>query len=1194
MQAILLLATLLAQPSAFPGVLPQDGDPQGDSGAHGDGSAEQEAAPQVAQEARDDMARFTIPEGFSVSLFAAEPLMAHPVAFTIDALGRMFVAETFRHSMGVTDIRGHMDWLEDDLAIRTVEDRVAMFRRHETPEVFDEVYATASERVTRLVDTDGDGVADQSTVFADGFDEPAAGIGAGLLSRPLPDGGTELWFTCIPSLWRLLDADGDGVAESRESHSRGYGLRVALLGHDLHGLTIGLDGRLYFSIGDRGFNVETAEGKKLVRYGTGGVFRCELDGSNLELFCDGLRNPQELAFDDFGNLFTLDNNSDGGDEARWTWLLEGSDSGWRQAYQWVEAPHNRGPWNQEQMWKPHFKEQPAFILPPIANFTSGPSGLALYPGTGFGTDYDGAFFICDFRGNPGYSGIYAMENEQDRSGFKLVNTRRFVWDALPTDVEFGPDGNLYWSDWVTGWNKTGKGRIYRVSPTGRSDEETAMVQEVGDLLRTPMGTLSSGRLVELLDHRDRRVRQEAQLALAARMISAETPSGFGSALSAIEQCVAAGGPKTGPGFVHMIGCLAQTARNRPGALSTFLRVSTEAAGLPEFGPKLKAFYVRMAAETIAALADEAEGLAKSPEMFATRLSIYGWANDGDARVRLAAAEAMGKLPVQVGDFVQLKTLMSYLEANRGQDPWMRAAVVRSLELLVAANPLLEARGSMVPEARRTAVVVLRRLGDARVAQFLGDEDPLVRAEAARAIYDARIQGAMGALAAHLPLLPPDQDSLTLRRALYANREVADGSAATRLADFVAADTSKDELRAEAIGILARWHEPMTRDGILHDHRPIPGGDETHVRALLNHAVGQVMLVETSLRAPEVTGPELSDAEINLMQGNRPVPKPRAPLLAAALIEWHLRLGQLAGLQPSAGALRLLASAEEMSDKDRVRAFESLLSAYPTDRRTLGFSQAARQLSGLIPLRAAAYSVLEDADAARLLGAEARSEDPEARRESIRVLGSMRGEACMEIFAEVGMGLEPGAAELVEWLEAAKGHPGQSTKDVRELMEADWAVEGADATRAWLMCLQGGDRVAGEQIFTSKSETSCLKCHMLGSEGGSEAGPALDGVGARLERLDILRSIVEPNAAIAEGYETWLLSLDDGEILSGRILEETEENVVLENAKKEVFDIAPGEIVARRRDVSAMPADISTHLSRREMRDLIAFLAGLDR
>ena len=74
------------------------------------------------------------------------------------------------------------------------------------------------------------------------------------------------------------------------------------------------DGKLYFSCGDRGFPVETERGP-IAHPHTGAVLRCNLDGSELEVYHTGLRNPQELVFDEHGNLFTGENNSDGGDNA---------------------------------------------------------------------------------------------------------------------------------------------------------------------------------------------------------------------------------------------------------------------------------------------------------------------------------------------------------------------------------------------------------------------------------------------------------------------------------------------------------------------------------------------------------------------------------------------------------------------------------------------------------------------------------------------------------------------------------------------------------------------------------------------------------------------------------------------------------------------------------------------------------------
>src|SRR5262249_24976560 len=267
----------------------------------------------------------------------------------------------------------------------------------------------------------------------------------------------------IPDLWLLRDKNGDGIASKevpgeRTSLHHGYGVHVVFRGHDLHGLTWGPDGKLYFTCGDRGLNVKSkdAAGKEyaVTLPDSGAVLRSNPDGSELEIFASGLRNPQELAFDEYGNLFTCDNNSDSGDRARWLYLVEGGDYGWRMYYQYLP---DRGPYNREKIWHPQNADQPTYIIPPVANIADGPSGLAYYPGTGLPEKYNGTFLLCDFRGGAANSGVRTIKLKPKGAGFEIAEDGKFIWGILATDVEFGPDGAVYVSDWVDGWNGTGKG-----------------------------------------------------------------------------------------------------------------------------------------------------------------------------------------------------------------------------------------------------------------------------------------------------------------------------------------------------------------------------------------------------------------------------------------------------------------------------------------------------------------------------------------------------------------------------------------------------------------------------------------------------------------------------------------------------------------------------------------------------------------
>ncbi len=523
----------------------------------------------ASDEGEKAIKRFQLPEGFQAELVAAEPMLANPVAFCIDEKGRFFVAETFRLHDGVSDNRHHMDWLVNDIACMTIEDRI-QYHREKLGADFDK-WATEHDRVRMVWDANGDGKADRDTVFSDGYNRLEDGLGSGVLAY-----NGNVYFTCIPDLWLLRDEDGDGKAEVKKSLQSGYGIRTSFIGHDLHGLIMGPDGKLYFSIGDRGMNVKTPTGD-VVATECGSVVRCNLDGSQLELYHTGLRNPQELAFDAWGNLFTGDNNSDSGDRARLVPIVEGGDSGWRMPFQYVERPTPRGPWNEDKLWTPRHDAQPAYIVPPIINFGDGPSGLAFNPGIGLPEKFANHFLLADFRGGSAISGIRHFRLEPDGASFKVADDGIFAWRIVATDVDFGYDGCIYALDWVEGWDKPAKGRIYRLY----SPELKSAGQEVAKLVANGIEKLPSDQLTTLLNHRDMRVRLRAQWALAER----------GKESIAIFSDIARGGPSLFA-RLHGIWGLGQIETKVPGTAEGLIALLADP--IPPFADKPPRHWARLA------------------------------------------------------------------------------------------------------------------------------------------------------------------------------------------------------------------------------------------------------------------------------------------------------------------------------------------------------------------------------------------------------------------------------------------------------------------------------------------------------------------------------------------------------------------------------------------------------------------------
>ncbi|HVS09760.1 MAG TPA: PVC-type heme-binding CxxCH protein [Planctomycetota bacterium] len=1073
----------------------------------------------ASEEAAQAMQLFELAPAMQVELFAAEPRLANPVSFCFDRRGDVYVAETFRHHAGVTDMRDHMAWLDDDVSARTVADRVAMFRRHEGERFAD--YSRAEERIRLIRDSDGDGVADLDIVFAGGFDEPGAGIGAGLLAWK-----GSLYYTCIPHLWRLRDRDGNLRADERVALQSGYGVHVALLGHDLHGLAIGPEGRLYFSCGDRGLSIETPQGT-IRNTHSGAVLRCELDGTGLEIFASGLRNPQELAFDVRGDLFTGDNNSDGGDRARWVHVVEGSDAGWRYAYQYLEEPELRGPWNDEGLWKPHFPGQAAYIVPPIANLADGPSGLVHYPGTGLGPEYDGHFFLCDFRGDARRSGVHTFAVEPRGASFTLGEVKPFVWGVLATDCDFGPDGALYVSDWVQGWNKTGKGRLYRVfDPEQRASES---VLETRRLLAEGMAERSPAELAALCGHADRRVRQDAHLELAERGEEGH------AALSGLAS--------SGSGLARLHGVWGLWARARVGgSRSELLALLGDADA-------------EMRAQAARALGDLREPGAGA--RFVARLA------DESARVRLHAALGLWKLelPDAAGPLITLAREIGE------DDPTLRHAAALALSTCASAEALAALAADPAIDVRVAAVVALRRRADPALERFLGDAEPRVAVEAARAIYDVPVPGALAALADQLEPLRAHRKAWA-RRALAAAYRLGGEERARSLARLAADGEAPESLRVEALRLLAQWAAPPGRDPLLGDWRPIEPRDASFLPALSAELAANVS-----------------------ERGAASAP----PAVAVAWIE----LAASCGAREQAPALRECALDRARPTAVRTAALRAL-----GELRTEGLVETLRGVA-LDPqrkVRAQALSLLQEVapaevlplyEAALLLGSK---EERRAAYAGLAKLDEPRAEDLLALELErLAAQLVPAelALDLVEAIEARRSDA------LSARLEILHAPRAADPVLApWLDSLSGGDAERGRSLYTSKSELACLRCHpaaeTVGTNGdrGATVGPDLAGVGGRLTRLELVESIVAPNRRIADGYPGTVFFLTAGSPVEGRVVGEDEREVRVCKADGAIVAIEKSEIELVREGLSAMPDGIAEHLTRQEMRDLIEYLSQL--
>jgi putative membrane-bound dehydrogenase-like protein len=404
------------------------------------------ASAQVA--ADKTLPTFTAADGLEVSLWASEPLLTNPTCIDIDHRGRVWVCESvnYRHKL------------------------------RKRPPVRPE-----GDRILILEDSQATGRADKVTTF---YQAPDFLAPLGIAVAKDPSGpGYKVYVCHSPDILRFEDKNGDGKADGPPRKLL-TGFRGYDHDHGVHGVLIGPDGKLYFSVGDQGVTGLVDKNGKIwtsnqtdCRAGTN--WRCDLDGKNLEFLAHNFRNQYEPCVDSFGTVFVSDNDDDGNQQTRICYVMPGGNYGY----------HPRGPG--QSHWH---EEQPGVVPKILRTYFGSPTGMCVYEGTLLPEKYRGQVLHTDagprqlrcYHLRPEGAG-YAVDQEE-------VATSSDNW-FRPSDVCVAPDGSVFIADWYDpgvgghGMGDTTRGRIYRVAPKGhRSSVPTIDLGSGGKGLLTALAS----------------------------------------------------------------------------------------------------------------------------------------------------------------------------------------------------------------------------------------------------------------------------------------------------------------------------------------------------------------------------------------------------------------------------------------------------------------------------------------------------------------------------------------------------------------------------------------------------------------------------------------------------------------------------------------------------------------------------------
>ncbi|NRF40032.1 PVC-type heme-binding CxxCH protein [Pedobacter foliorum] len=375
--------------------------------------------------------------GLHVQTMATEPTLINPTNIDVDEKGRVWVTEAYNYRFEINNNKPK-------------------------PE---------GDRILILEDKDGDGTLETSKTFYQGA-EINAPLGICVL-------GNRVIVSQSPYVWAFYDDNGDDKADRKEILFQGIGGEQH--DHGIHSFTFGPDGKLYFNFGNMGETLKDKNNKTVLdqdgdeigpkKYKEGMAFRCDPDGSNVEVLGHNFRNPFEVAVDSYGTVWQSDNDDDGNKGVRINYVMEHGNFGFKDEMTGAYWPSERINM-EDSIPLRHWHLNDPGVVPNLLQTGSGsPTGILIYEGSLLPAQFHNQIIHSE----PGHNVVRSYPVKKNGAGYtadivNILNNDRDQW-FRPADVCIAPDGSLIIADWYdpgVGGHRVGdleRGRIYRVAPT---------------------------------------------------------------------------------------------------------------------------------------------------------------------------------------------------------------------------------------------------------------------------------------------------------------------------------------------------------------------------------------------------------------------------------------------------------------------------------------------------------------------------------------------------------------------------------------------------------------------------------------------------------------------------------------------------------------------------------------------------------